>query len=159
MCGIVAIFNIREQSTELRDMALRMSRKLRHRGPDWSGIYSGGSAILAHERLSIVDPESGSQPLYAPDGKQVLAVNGEIYNHRELRARLGGSYRFLTGSDCEVILALYRRLRSQGVPGHEAIVAMLEQLNGIFAFALYDAEHDEFLVARDPIGVIPLYVG
>ena len=159
MCGIVAIFNIREQSTELRDMALRMSRKLRHRGPDWSGIYSGGSAILAHERLSIVDPESGSQPLYAPDGKQVLAVNGEIYNHRELRARLGGSYQFLTGSDCEVILALYRRLRSQGVPGHEAIVAMLEQLNGIFAFALYDAEHDEFLVARDPIGVIPLYVG
>ncbi len=159
MCGIVSIFNIREQSDELRQQALRMSQKIRHRGPDWSGIYCGGSAILAHERLSIVDPESGGQPLYAPDGQQVLAVNGEIYNHRDLRRQLSADYEFQTGSDCEVILALYRQLRRQGVPSHEAIVAMLEQLNGIFAFALYDVENDEYLVARDPIGVIPLYIG
>ncbi len=126
-----------------------MSRKIRHRGPDWSGIYCGGSAILAHERLSIVDPESGRQPLFSPDGKQVLAVNGEIYNHRDLRRRYADSYQFQTGSDCEVILALYR----------DKGTAFLEDLSGIFAFALYDAESDEFLIARDPIGVIPLYIG
>ena len=108
MCGIVSIFNIQEQTDSLRQKALRMSRKIRHRGPDWSGIYCGGSAILAHERLSIVDPESGRQPLYSPDKKQVLAVNGEIYNHQEIRSRYKGKYDFQTGSDCEVILALYR---------------------------------------------------
>lgn len=149
MCGIVCIFNIKEQTPELRHKALDMSRKIRHRGPDWSGIYCGGSAILAHERLSIVDPESGQQPLYSPDRKQVLAVNGEIYNHRELRTRWSDSYHFATGSDCEVILALYRELGT----------GFLEQLSGIFAFALYDEERDEFLIARDPIGVIPLYMG
>ena len=126
-----------------------MSQKLRHRGPDWSGIYSGGSAILAHERLSIVDPESGRQPLFSPDGKQVLAVNGEIYNHQEIRCRYAGRYDFQTGSDCEVILALYR----------DKGINFLEDLSGIFAFALYDEEKDEFLIARDPIGVIPLYIG
>ena len=160
MCGIVSLFNIRQQSTELRQQALRMSQKIRHRGPDWSGIYSGGSAILAHERLSIVDPESGRQPLYAPDGEQVLAVNGEIYNHKTLRQRLGSQYEFQTGSDCEVILALYREmLREHPTPSHADITAMLEQLNGIYAFALYDEQRDCFLVARDPIGVIPLYIG
>lgn len=160
MCGIVSLFNIRQQSTELRQQALRMSQKIRHRGPDWSGIYSGGSAILAHERLSIVDPESGRQPLYAPDGKQVLAVNGEIYNHKTLRQRLGSQYEFQTGSDCEVILALYREmLREHPTPSHADITAMLEQLNGIYAFALYDEQRDSFLIARDPIGVIPLYIG
>ena len=160
MCGIVSLFNIRQQSPELRQQALRMSQKIRHRGPDWSGIYSGGSAILAHERLSIVDPESGRQPLYAPDGKQVLAVNGEIYNHKTLRQRLGSQYEFQTGSDCEVILALYREmLREHPTPSHADITAMLEQLNGIYAFALYDEERDSFLIARDPIGVIPLYIG
>ena len=160
MCGIVSLFNIRQQSPELRQQALRMSQKMRHRGPDWSGIYSGGSAILAHERLSIVDPESGRQPLYAPDGKQVLAVNGEIYNHKTLRQRLGSQYEFQTGSDCEVILALYREmLREHPTPSHADITAMLEQLNGIYAFALYDEQRDCFLVARDPIGVIPLYIG
>ena len=160
MCGIVAIFNIQEQTPELRQKALRMSQKIRHRGPDWSGIYSGGSAILAHERLSIVDPESGRQPLYAPDGKQVLAVNGEIYNHKTLRQRLGSQYEFQTGSDCEVILALYREmLREHPTPSHADITAMLEQLNGIYAFALYDEQRDSFLIARDPIGVIPLYIG
>jgi len=126
-----------------------MSQKIRHRGPDWSGIYCGGSAILAHERLSIVDPESGGQPLFSPDRKQVLAVNGEIYNHQEIRRRYAGQYEFQTGSDCEVILALYR----------EKGIDFLEDLSGIFAFVLYDEEKDEFLIARDPIGVIPLYIG
>ena len=133
----------------MRQKALRMSQKIRHRGPDWSGIYTGGSAILCHERLSIVDPESGKQPLFSPDKKQVLAVNGEIYNHQEIRRRYAGKYQFQTGSDCEVILALYR---DKGID-------FLEDLSGIFAFALYDAERDEFLIARDPIGVIPLYIG
>jgi len=149
MCGIVSIFNIQEQTPELRQKALRMSQKIRHRGPDWSGIYCGGSAILAHERLSIVDPESGKQPLFSPDKKQILAVNGEIYNHQSIRKQYAGKYDFQTGSDCEVILALYR----------EKGIDFLEDLSGIFAFALYDAEKDEFLIARDPIGVIPLYIG
>ena len=169
MCGIVSIFNIQEQTPELRQQALRMSQKIRHRGPDWSGIYCGGSAILAHERLSIVDPESGRQPLFSPDKKQVLAVNGEIYNHQDIRSRFAGHYQYQTGSDCEVILSLYREMRAdtdfatlifQGEDAvHARICQMLEELNGIFAFALYDAEHDEFLIARDPIGVIPLYIG
>ncbi|MDD6731909.1 MAG: asparagine synthase B [Bacteroidales bacterium] len=149
MCGIVAIFNIKEQTPELRQKALMMSKKIRHRGPDWSGIYCGKSAILCHERLSIVDPESGKQPLFAPDHKEVLAVNGEIYNHREIRAKYAGKYDFQTGSDCEVVLALYR----------ERGCNFLEELSGIFAFALYDEEKDDFLIARDPIGVIPLYIG
>lgn len=149
MCGIVSIFNVKKQTHELREKALRMSQKIRHRGPDWSGIYCGGSAILAHERLSIVDPESGGQPLFSPDRKQVLAVNGEIYNHQEIRCRYADRYEFQTGSDCEVILALYR---DKGID-------FLEDISGIFAFALYDEEKDEFLIARDPIGVIPLYIG
>lgn len=149
MCGIVSIFDIKEQSSELRNKALRMSQKIRHRGPDWSGIYCGGHAILCHERLSIVDPQSGKQPLYSPDGRQVLAVNGEIYNHQAIRQATAADYEYQTGSDCEVILALYR---AHGIH-------FLEQLSGIFAFALYDEERDEYLIARDPIGVIPLYIG
>ena len=149
MCGIVSIFNIKKQTHELREKALRMSQKIRHRGPDWSGIYCGGSAILAHERLSIVDPESGGQPLFSPDRKVVLAVNGEIYNHQEIRRQYAGRYDFQTGSDCEVILALYR----------DKDIDFLEDISGIFAFALYDEEKDAFLIARDPIGVIPLYIG
>ena len=149
MCGIVAILNVKEQTHALRDKALKMSQKIRHRGPDWSGIYCGGSSILAHERLSIVDPESGGQPLFSPDKKQVLAVNGEIYNHQEIRRLYAGQYEFQTGSDCEVILALYR----------EKGINFLEDLSGIFAFVLYDEEKNEFLIARDPIGVIPLYIG
>ena len=149
MCGITAIFNIKAQTPELRTKALSMSKKIRHRGPDWSGIYCGGSAILCHERLSIVDPQSGGQPLYSPDRKQILAVNGEIYNPRDIRTRYAGRYDFQTGSDCEVILALYR----------DKGIGFLEELNGIFAFALYDEEKDAFLIARDPIGVIPLYIG
>lgn len=149
MCGIVGIFDIKEQSSELRKKALRMSQKIRHRGPDWSGIYCGSHAILCHERLSIVDPQSGKQPLYSPDGKQVLAVNGEIYNHQQIRQETDSEYEYQTGSDCEVILALYR---AHGIN-------FLERLSGIFAFALYDEERDEYLIARDPIGVIPLYIG
>ena len=149
MCGIIGIFDIKEQSSELRNKALRMSQKIRHRGPDWSGIYCGGHAILCHERLSIVDPQSGKQPLYSPDGRQVLAVNGEIYNHQAIRQATAADYEYQTGSDCEVILALYR---AHGIH-------FLEQLSGIFAFALYDEERDEYLIARDPIGVIPLYIG
>ena len=170
MCGIAAIFNIMQQTPELRQKALRMSQKIRHRGPDWSGIYCGGSAILAHERLSIVDPESGGQPLYSPDMKVVLAVNGEIYNHQDIRRDFAGKYAFQTGSDCEVILALYQEMRESSafrsalarkdeVAVSGAVRNMLEKLSGIFAFALYDIEHDEFLIARDPIGVIPLYIG
>lgn len=149
MCGIAGIFKIHTQTPQLRNKALKMAQKIRHRGPDWSGIYVGGSAILTHERLSIVDPASGGQPLYSPDCKQVLAVNGEIYNHREIRARYAGKYNFRTKSDCEVILALYK----------DKGINFLEELNGIFAFALYDEEKDDFLIARDPIGVIPLYIG
>ncbi len=149
MCGIAAIFNIKGDSERFRSTALTMSRRIRHRGPDWSGIYVGKSAVLAHERLSIVDPASGGQPLFSPDRKQILAVNGEIYNHQEIRREFAGKYSFATGSDCEVILALYR----------EKGAGFLEDLNGIFAFALYDEEKDDFLIARDPIGVIPLYIG
>lgn len=149
MCGIVSIFNIKEQTPELRKKALAMSKEIRHRGPDWSGIYCGKSGILCHERLSIVDPQSGKQPLFAPDNKQVLAVNGEIYNHQDIRKQYAGKYQFQTGSDCEVILALYR----------DKGINFLEYLNGIYAFALYDEANDDFLIARDPIGVIPLYIG
>ena len=149
MCGITAIFNIKEQTPELREKALEMSRRLRHRGPDWSGIWCGGSCILTHERLSIVDPQSGRQPLFSPDRKQVLAVNGEIYNHQAIREAMKGLYEFQTGSDCEVILALYKM---KGID-------FLEDISGIFAFALYDEEDDSFLIARDPIGVESLYIG
>lgn len=133
----------------LRQKALQMSGRIRHRGPDWSGIYCGGTAILAHERLAIVDPESGRQPLFTSDKKQVLAVNGEIYNHQDIRRQYAAKYQFMTGSDCEVILALYRDKGDK----------FLNELDGIFAFALYDVEQDEYLIARDPIGVIPLYYG
>ena len=149
MCGFVGIFNIQKPSEEWRVKALKMSSKIRHRGPDWSGTYSGGRCVLAHERLAIVDPLSGGQPLYSTDHQQVLAVNGEIYNHQAIRASLKGKYDFKTGSDCEVILALYK----------EKGINFLEDLSGIFAFALYDEAKDEFLIARDPIGVIPLYIG
>ena len=166
MCGIVAILNVKEHTQALRQKALKMSQKIRHRGPDWSGIYCGGNAILAHERLSIVDPESGGQPLFSPDKKQVLAVNGEIYNHQEIRRLYAGQYEFQTGSDCEVILSLYRSLTSdlssKGEGSeymHKQICNMLEKLSGIFAFVLYDEEQDDFLIARDPIGVIPFYIG
>jgi len=149
MCGFVGVFDLKVPAQDLRPQVLQMSKKIRHRGPDWSGIFSCDKAILSHERLSIVDPESGQQPLYSKDGKLVLAVNGEIYNHLEIRERIGDTYEFLTHSDCEVILALYR----------EKGIDFLEDLNGIFAFALYDIEKDVYLIARDHIGIIPLYQG
>ena len=149
MCGIVCTFNLKKPAETLRSQMLNMSKTVRHRGPDWSGIYVSENAILAHERLAIVDPKSGGQPIFSKDGKLVLAVNGEIYNHREIRKHFEGKYEFMTQSDCEVILALYR----------EKGPDFLEDLNGIFAFALYDVEKNCFLIGRDHIGIIPLYQG
>ncbi|MCB0396806.1 MAG: asparagine synthase B [Flavobacteriales bacterium] len=149
MCGFIGVFDLRQDAQALRPQVLEMSKRIRHRGPDWSGFYFGDKAILAHERLAIVDPSSGRQPLYSLDGKQVLAVNGEIYNHRALKEQLQQPYSFSTESDCEVILALYK----------EKGPDFLEDLNGIFAFALYDEEKDFYMVARDHMGIIPLYMG
>ncbi|MDR3226278.1 MAG: asparagine synthase B [Prevotellaceae bacterium] len=149
MCGIVGAFMLKQMPENVRSQVLKMSKQIRHRGPDWSGIFSNENAILAHERLAIVDPQSGKQPLFSKDGKLVLAVNGEIYNHQEIRQRLSSSYEFLTQSDCEVILALYR----------EKGTDFFEDLNGIFAFALYDIEKNIFLIGRDHIGIVPLYQG
>lgn len=149
MCGIVCAFDIKESSEVLRPQLLEMSKKVRHRGPDWSGIYSDDKAILAHERLAIVDPASGKQPLLSPDGTLVLAANGEIYNHRELRKQFEGKYKFRTESDCEVILALYQKKGP----------AFLDEMNGIFGFAIYDSVNDSYFVARDHMGIIPLYMG
>lgn len=149
MCGIVGAFEIKPYaSVSLRTQVLEMAKRIRHRGPDWSGIFSSEHAILAHERLAIVDPQSGSQPLFSPDKQVVLAVNGEIYNHQQLRNSLS-DYTFATQSDSEVILALYL---TKGA-------AFLEELNGIFGFALYDARDNSYLIARDHMGIIPLYYG
>lgn len=137
------------EAKELRPQILEMSKKLRHRGPDWSGVFFDDKAILAHERLSIVDPVSGGQPLYSKDGNLALAVNGEIYNHMDLRNQMNGSYEFLTHSDCEIILALY----------HQKGIDFLDDLNGIFAFALYDKKNECYLIARDHMGIVPLYQG
>jgi asparagine synthase (glutamine-hydrolysing) len=149
MCSILGIFNIQANNAELRKQALQMSRKQRHRGPDWSGIYENDHVIITHERLAIVDIENGSQPLYSKDGQLVLSVNGEIYNHKDLESRLTQDYEFLTHSDCEVILALYR----------EKGVDFLNELNGIFAFILYDNQKNSYFIARDHIGIVPLYTG
>lgn len=148
MCGIVCAFDIKQKSEELRPQVLEMSKTIRHRGPDWSGIYSDQKVIMAHERLAIVDPASGKQPLFSADKKLILAANGEIYNHRELRAKFP-DYAFQTESDCEVILALYQ----------EKGVDFVDDLNGIFGFAIYDVEKDEYFIARDHMGIIPLYMG
>lgn len=162
MCGFVGCFDLNSGSApiaeglkeELRAQVLEMSKKIRHRGPDWSGVYTGNNAILSHERLSIVDPLSGKQPLVSDDEKIILAANGEIYNHKEIRVKLADSYKFRTGSDCEVIIPLYKKYRESG-----DFTKMIEELSGIFAFALYDSENDTYLIARDEIGVIPLYQG
>ena len=149
MCGIVCAFDLKQKSEILRPLVLEMSKKIRHRGPDWSGIYSDEKTVMAHERLAIVDPASGQQPLFSEDKKLVLAANGEIYNHRELRKQFNGTYNFQTASDCEIILALYK----------EKGVDFIDELNGIFGFALYDVEKDEYFIARDHMGIIPLYIG
>ncbi|SZD74283.1 Asparagine synthetase B [glutamine-hydrolyzing] [Candidatus Ornithobacterium hominis] len=148
MCGIVAAFDLKSSSQSLREQLLEMSKCVRHRGPDWSGIYNDENTIIAHERLAIVDPASGKQPLVSPNGNLVLAVNGEIYNHRALRKQFP-DYSFKTESDCEVILPLYQQKGA----------AFLEELNGIFGFALYDKENNSYLIARDHMGIIPLYIG
>ena len=149
MCGIVCAFDLKKDSETLRPQILEMSKKLRHRGPDWSGIYHSKNAILGHERLAIVDPASGKQPLYSVDGSIVLAANGEIYNHLELRKKFEGKYTFKTESDCEIILALYQ----------EKGADFVDELNGIFAFAIYDSNQDSYFIARDHMGIIPLYMG
>jgi len=149
MCGIVCAFDVKQKTEELRPQILEMSKKIRHRGPDWSGIFSNEKAILAHERLAIVDPASGKQPLFSEDKRYVLAANGEIYNHKEIRSQFEESYTFLTQSDCEVIISLYQ----------EKGDTFLDDLNGIFGFAIYDTQKDEYLVARDHMGIIPLYMG
>ena len=149
MCGIVCAFNLKGDKDLIRSNVLEMAQKVRHRGPDWSGIYSSDNAILAHERLAIVDPTSGKQPIISEDGLKVIAVNGEIYNHKNLKNRFAADYNFRTESDCEVILALYEK---KGIN-------FLNDLNGIFAFALYDSSNDKYLIARDHMGIIPLYMG
>ena len=148
MCGIIGVFTLGGNAKELRPGVLEMSKKIRHRGPDWSGNYCDDNVIFTHERLAIVDPKSGGQPLYNKDKSLILAVNGEIYNHQELRNTLP-DYEFLTQSDCEVILALYEK---KGIN-------FIEDLNGIFAFALYDKKTNTYLIARDHMGIIPLYMG
>ena len=148
MCGIVCAFDLKQKSEELRPQILEMAKTIRHRGPDWSGIFDNDKAILAHERLAIVDPASGKQPLFSQDKKLVLAANGEIYNHRELRNKFP-DYKFQTESDCEVILALYK----------EKGTDFVDDMNGIFGFAIYDVEKDEYFIARDHMGIIPLYIG
>jgi len=149
MCSVLGILELKSDPAALRETALALSKRQRHRGPDWSGIFSSDRAILAHERLAIVDIEHGAQPLYGPDRQTVLAVNGEIYNHQQLERTLCRPYPFQTRSDCEVILALYA----------EKDTAFLNDLSGIFAFVLYDSARDRYLIARDPIGVMPLYTG
>ena len=149
MCGIVGVFDLKLEAQSLRQQVLKQSKKIRHRGPDWSGIYCGEKAIIAHERLSIVDPESGGQPLYNKERTMILGVNGEIYNHREIRKQTKDSYEYQTGSDCEVILALYKEKKEK----------FLDDLNGIFAFCLYDEVENAYLIGRDHIGIIPLYMG
>ncbi len=149
MCGIVCTFDLKQKAETLRGQVLEMAKIIRHRGPDWSGIYSNDKAIMAHERLAIVDPASGKQPLLSPDQKLILAANGEIYNHQELRKQFEGKYAFQTKSDCEVILALYQ----------EKGTDFVDELNGIFGFAIYDVEKNEYFIARDHMGIIPLYMG
>ena len=149
MCSILAILDVPGDPEAYRARALRLSRLQRHRGPDWSGVDVCAGGVLVHERLAIVDPASGAQPLYGPDERSVLAVNGEIYNHLQLRGQLKQPYPFRTASDCEIILALYQ----------EHGVELLEHLSGIFAFVLQDLDQGRYLVARDPVGVVPLYMG
>lgn len=149
MCGIVCAFELKQSSDDLRPQVLEMSKRIRHRGPDWSGIFSNDKVVIGHERLAIVDPTSGNQPLFSPDRRYVLAANGEIYNHQELRKQFEGKYDFQTASDCEVILALYQEKGS----------AFLDELNGIFGFAIYDTQEDSYFVSRDHMGIIPLYMG
>ncbi|MBL31089.1 MAG: asparagine synthase B [Flavobacteriaceae bacterium] len=149
MCGIVCAFDLKSSSTELRPQILKMSKKIRHRGPDWSGIYSDRNTIIAHERLAIVDPTSGQQPLFSDDETLILAVNGEIYNHKNLKSEYVDNYSFKTKSDCEVIIPLFNKMG----------LDFINKLNGIFAFALYDKKTNNYLIARDHMGIIPLYMG
>jgi len=149
MCGIFGILDIKTDAGELRPKALELAKLLRHRGPDWSGIWQDEHAILCHERLAIVDVDTGAQPLLSDDGNQILAVNGEIYNHKELAQTHCEGYEFTTRSDCEIILPLYKRYGAD----------FIDKLEGMFAFILYDKASGDYLIARDHMGIIPLYTG
>jgi len=148
MCGILAALGCIDVSQAKRARILELSRRLRHRGPDWSGISHHGNCFLAHQRLAIVDPTSGNQPLYNEDRTIVVTVNGEIYNHEELRKKLG-SHKFRTRSDCEVIAHLYEAYGEDFV----------NMLDGMFSFVLLDTRDNSFIAARDAIGITPLYTG
>ncbi|MEY2774358.1 MAG: hypothetical protein RLZZ275_705 [Bacteroidota bacterium] len=149
MCSIAALLNATATDAADRAAVLSVSKMQRHRGPDWSGIYQDDRTVIAHERLAIVDVTSGAQPLRDPQTGAVLAVNGEIYNHKALRAGEAADFPYQTGSDCEVILALYRK--------HGA--GCVHHLHGMFGFVLYEPASGAWLIGRDPIGIIPLYYG
>ena len=150
MCSITALLNRTPDANQDRALVLQSSLCQRHRGPDWSGIIEHDGAIIAHERLAIVDVLSGAQPMVDAERGTILAVNGEIYNHLDLRASDEAlEFPFQSGSDCEVILALHRTLGKD----------LVNRLSGMYAFVLYDPDRDEWLIARDPIGIIPLYYG
>ncbi|MBA0615314.1 hypothetical protein Godav_015468, partial [Gossypium davidsonii] len=177
MCGILAVLGCSDDSQAKRVRVLELSRrqviflsflanfdgvqsvfftkngfftmeKLKHRGPDWSGLYQHGDCYLAHQRLAIIDPASGDQPLFNEDKSIVVTVNGEIYNHEELRKKLA-HHKFRTGSDCDVIAHLYEEYGEDFV----------DMLDGIFSFVLLDTRDNSFVVARDAIGVTSLYIG
>ncbi len=149
MCGIVCVFEYKQKRLQMRQQILDMVSSIRHRGPDWSGIYDNQNIVFAHERLAIVDPMSGKQPLYGRHQRYVLAANGEIYNHLKLKQQYCKDYPFTTASDCEVIIALYEKFGN----------SFIEKLNGIFSFAIYDTKEKKFLIARDHVGIVPLYYG
>ncbi|OUZ99119.1 Class II glutamine amidotransferase domain [Macleaya cordata] len=148
MCGILAVLGCSDDSQAKRVRVLELSRRLKHRGPDWSGLYQHGDCFLSHQRLAIVDPASGDQPLFNEDKAIVVTVNGEIYNHEELRKRLP-NHQFRTGSDCDVIAHLYEEYGEDFV----------DMLDGMFSFVLLDTRDNSFIVARDAIGITSLYIG
>lgn len=155
MCGILALFGLKNVAGAQRQEIVDTAKLLRHRGPDWSGVYCHGGTVIAHERLAIVDPDSGDQPLFNEAGDIVLGVNGEIYNHIELRekleARAPGKHKFLTKSDCEVLLHLYAEDGPDFLSKNEVC--------GMFAFAIWDVKKNLYVIARDLVGIIPLYMG
>jgi asparagine synthase (glutamine-hydrolysing) len=158
MCGILAVLNSPEDPDELRARVVTLAKLVRHRGPDWSGVHlqlnveNNGRQfvnVLAHERLGIVDPEGGAQPLLNETGNVGLSINGEIYNHEELEKSLKDQHRFATRSDCEVIVHLYE----------ERGADFVDDLDGVFAFVMADETTGEVVAARDPIGVVPMFWG
>lgn len=150
MCGILAILGSAESAEDLRKKTITNVKKIRHRGPDWSGVkIVDGCNAIAHERLAIMDPESGEQPLVSTDGNITLAVNGEIYNYKEIAGNLKKPYEFQTGSDCECIIPLYQQKGEK----------LCNDLRGMYSFVLYDSATKNFIAVRDHMGITPLYLG